>query len=155
MFIPQKIIIYTAEIKLFADDCVCYREVRDTDDALKLQKDIDRLGCRVRKCCMRFQPFKCNIMQITRKRTNKIETFYSLEGTVLENVDSIKYLEVTITHDLRWNTNISNMCTKANRTLGFLRQSLYQCPQDVKEAVYRGLVRPILEYGSSVWDPQN
>ena len=46
------------------------------------------------------------------------------------------------------------MCTKANRTLGFLRRNIYQCPQDVKEAAYRGLVRPILEYGSCVWDPE-
>ena len=29
---------------------------------------------------MRFQPVKCNIMQITRKKTNKIETSYTLEG---------------------------------------------------------------------------
>ena len=44
----------------------------------------------------------------------------------------------------------------ANRTLGFLRKKLFSCPQDVKEAVYKGLVlvRPVLEYGSSVWDPQ-
>ena len=31
--------------------------------------------------------------------------------------------------------------------------SLFSCPQDVKEAAYKGLVRPVLEYGSSVWDP--
>ena len=30
---------------------------------------------------------------------------------------------------------------------------LFSCPQDVKEAAYKGLVRPVLEYGSSVWDP--
>ena len=83
---------------------------------------------------MRFQPVKCNIMQITRKRANKIEASYTLEGTVRKNVDSIKYLGVIITHDLRWNAHISNMFTKANRTLGFLRRILYQCPQDVKEA---------------------
>ena len=93
---------------------------------------------------MRFQPVKCNIMQITRKRTNKIEASYTLEGTVLENVGSIKYLGVTITHDLRWNTHISNMCTKTNRILGFLRRNLYQRPQDVKEAAYKGLICPIL-----------
>ena len=29
----------------------------------------------------------------------------------------------------------------------------YSCPQNVKEAAYKGMVRPILEYGSSVWDP--
>ena len=27
------------------------------------------------------------------------------------------------------------------------------CPQEVKEAAYKGLVRPVLDYGSSVWDP--
>ena len=65
----------------------------------------------------------------------------------------IKYLGVTITSDLRWNTHVSNVCTKANRTLGFLRRNLYSCPQEVKEAAYKGLVRPVLDYGSSVWDP--
>ena len=33
-------------------------------------------------------------------------------------------------------------------------RNLYQCPQDVKEAAYRGLLRPVFEYGSCVWDPQ-
>ena len=79
---------------------------------------------------MRFYPVKCNIMQLTRKRTNKTEASYTIEGTVLENVDSIKYLGVTITHDVRWNTCISNVCTKATRTLGFLRRNHYQCPQN-------------------------
>ena len=40
------------------------------------------------------------------------------------------------------------------RTLGFLRHNLYSCPQDVKEAAYKGLVRPVLDYGSSVWGSQ-
>ena len=86
---------------------------------MKLQKDIDRLGSWARKWGMRFQPVKCNMMQVTNKRTSKIQASYKLEGTVLENVESIKYLGVTITKDLKWNTHISNMCTKANRTLGF------------------------------------
>ena len=83
---------------------------------------------------MRFQPVKCNMMQLTNKRSNKIQANYTLEGTVLENVESIKYSGVTITNDLKWNTHISNVCTKANRTLGFLRRNLYCCPPDVKEA---------------------
>ena len=74
-------------------------------------------------------------------------------GTFLENVDNIKYLGVTISNDMKWDTRISNICTKANRTLGFLRRNLFSCPQDVKEAAYKGMVRPILEYGSSIWDP--
>ena len=45
---------------------------------------------------MRFQPVKCNMLQLTNKRTSKIQAFYKLEGTV-ENVESIKYLGVIIT----------------------------------------------------------
>ena len=142
-----------SEIRLFADDCVCYPEITDTEYTLQLQKDIDQLGCRARKWGMRFQPVKCSMMQITRKRIKKIHASYTLEGTVLENVENIKYLGVTVTNDLRWNTHVSNVCTKANRTLGFLRRNLYACPEAVKEAAYKGLVRQVLEYSGSVWDP--
>ena len=38
-----------SEIRLFADDCVCYREIKDKKDTLKLQRDIDRLGNWARK----------------------------------------------------------------------------------------------------------
>ena len=69
---------------------------------------------------MRFQLVKCNMMQLTKKLTHKIQFFYNLECTVLDNVESIKYLSVTITNDLKWTTHIINICTKANRTLGIL-----------------------------------
>ena len=93
-----------SEIRLFADDCVCYREIKDTEDTLKPQKDIDPLECWAKNWGMRFQPIKCNMMPITRKRIQKIHASYTLEGTVLENVEKIKYLGVTVTNDLRWNT---------------------------------------------------
>ena len=38
-----------SEIRLFADVCVCFREIKDIEDTLKLQKDADRLGNWVRK----------------------------------------------------------------------------------------------------------
>ena len=140
-----------SEIRLIVDDCVCCREIKNVEDTVKLQKDIYRLRSWARKLGIRFQPVKCNIMQLTNKWTSKIQVSYNLEGTVLENVESSKYLGVTITEDLKWNTHISNVCTNAN----FLRRNLFSCPQlqDVREAAYKCLVRPILEYGSSVWGP--
>ena len=47
-----------SEIRLFADDCVCYREIKDKEDTLKLQRDIDRLGNWATKSEMTFQPVK-------------------------------------------------------------------------------------------------
>ena len=61
-----------SEIRLFADDCVYYREIKDKEDTLKLQRDIDRLGSWARKLGMRFQPVKCNMTQLTREQSNKI-----------------------------------------------------------------------------------
>ena len=135
-----------SEIRLFVDDYVCYREIKGTEDTVKLQEDMDRLGCWAKKWGMRFQPVKSNIMQITRKRIKKINASYNLEGTVLDNVENIRYLGVTITNDLKWNTHVSSICTKANRTLGFLRRNLSACPQDVKESAYKGLMHSVLEF---------
>ena len=88
-----------------------------------------------------------------KETDKKIHASYILEGTVLENIEL--YLGVTIAKDLRWNTHVNNICTKANWTLGFLRRNLYACPQEVKEAAYKELVRPVLEYSGSVWDPSD
>ena len=32
------------ELRLFADNCVCYREIKNSEDTVKLQEDIDLLG---------------------------------------------------------------------------------------------------------------
>ena len=46
-----------SEIRLFADDCVCYREIKDEKDTMKLQRDIDRLGSWARKWVWDFNLF--------------------------------------------------------------------------------------------------
>ena len=93
-------------LRLFADDCVCFRKIKTEDqDTLKLQRDIDRLGSWAWKWGMRFQPVKCNMMQLTNKQSSKIRANYTLQGTVLENVESLKYLGVTIINDLKWSTH--------------------------------------------------
>ena len=71
-----------SETRLFADDCVCYRGIKDTEDTLKLQKDrsVGMLGKEMR---YEISTFKCNMMQITRKRIKKTHASYTLEGTVL------------------------------------------------------------------------
>ena len=71
-------------MRLFADDCVCYREIKDEEDIMKLQGDIDRLGSWARKWGMIFQPVKCNMIELTRKRIKKIHASYTLGGLTLK-----------------------------------------------------------------------
>ena len=110
LFADDNCLFWHFTSKLFrSDDCVCYHEIKDKEATLKIQRDIYQLGNWARKWGMRFQPVKCNMMQLTRKLTNRIQASCTLEGTALENVDNIKYIGVKITNDLR--LHISNICT--------------------------------------------
>ena len=85
---------------------------------MKLQRDIDRFGSLLgSEMGNEILTRQMQHDALTNKRSSKIQANYTPEGTILENVESMKYLGVTITNDLKWNTHISNVCTKANRTL--------------------------------------
>ena len=45
------------------------------------------------------------------------------------------------------------MCAKASQSLGFIRRNLRHCNASFKETAYISLVRSVLEYSSTVWDP--
>ena len=92
-------------------------------------------------------------MQLTRNRASKVNYHYSLEEVTLDNTDCTKYLGVPISDDLRWNSKINKTYSKANQILGFLRRNFTNCFQAVKEMAYKGLVRPILAYAITAWDP--
>ena len=69
--------------------------------------------------------------------------------TVLEVVDSNKYLGFTVTEDL-CTKHITETAGKASRSLGFLRRNFKNC---LVKATYTTVVRRVLEYASPVWDP--
>ena len=52
--------------------------------------------------------------------------------------------------DMSWRSHIDKTVKKANR---FLRRNLKVSNQDTKTAAYKTLVRPTIEYCSSVWSP--
>ena len=66
-----------------------------------------------------------------------------------------KYLGVTIDENISWGPHISNTTRKANNTVAFLKRNLGRCPRNIKAASYKSLVRPQVEYASTVWDNSN
>ena len=74
-------------------------------------------------------------------------------GQSITSVTQHKYLGVELDSKLTWNEHVSAITGKANSSLGFLRRNLYNCPEQIKTQAYHSLVRPLLEYACSVWDP--
>ena len=138
--------------RLFADDCILYTTVKGPQDADRLQRDLDRLTSWQDKWQMDFNAQKCFVLRISHaKKPFNFE--YTLNNTKLEETKTHTYLGVDLSSDLKWNSQVEKICSKANRTLGFLRRNLYDCPAHIKEMAYKTLVRPTLDYCSSVWDP--
>ena len=100
-----------------------------------------------------FNIKKCNVIFITNATKNKIHHQYTIHNEPLNSIDTRVYLGVTVNSKLRWNQHIDQISAAANRMLGFLRRTLYRCRQHLKEKTYKAIVRPKLEYCSSVWDP--
>ena len=96
---------------------------------------------------------KCFTMRITHNRNPKIFN-YKLGECILETTNSHPYLGVCITSNLSWSTHINNITSSANRSLGFIRRNLYSCSKPIKQTAYMALVRPLLEYSNTVWDPK-
>ena len=101
---------------------------------------------------MKFNPSKCHVLRISRKQ-NPVESNYVLMGKVLDSVTHHPYLGVELSRNLDWGQHVNNKVMKANLSLGFLRRNLSSCPEGVKEAAHKAIVRPYVEYASSVWDP--
>ena len=140
-------------VRLFADDCIVYRQINCRDDQIALQRDLDKLVEWAQTWGMEFNIKKCNILTITWKTSKKLTYTYKMEGQVVEGVRSTKYLGITLTDKLKWNLHINKISGAANRMLGFMWRNLRNSPKTIKEKAYTSFVRPKLEYSSSIWDP--
>ena len=91
-------------------------------------------------------------MRISHARSTKMFN-YKLGESILEETKCHPYLGVEISNNLSWSNHINRNTSSANRQLGFIRRNLYSCNKQIKQNAYMSLVRPHIEYASSVWDP--
>ena len=140
------------KVRLYADDVILYSYIYSMDDCYKLQKDLDSLTMWSNKWQMFFNPRKCEFLRITNKK-NFISFTYHINDCSIQEVTHAKYLGVVLDQHLSWNDHIKKTASKATKVIGFLQRNLYQCPPLVKSNIYKAMVRPIMEYSSTIWDP--
>lgn len=146
------VITEPVQIRLFADDCVLFREVSSEDDQITLNNNLQNILSWCHCWDMQLNADKTVYMKITKK-LNNLSFPYALGTEPLTEVSEYKYLGVTLTNSLNWNTHITNVCDTAFRKLCLLRHKLKHVPAETKLLAYTSLIRPKLEYACVVWDP--
>ena len=95
-------------------------------------------------------------MQIYNFSGRSVETCnYYLGGKLLDRVDNFIDLGVLLDKKMNFNSHITTMINKAFGVLGFTKRWAKEFSDPyITKGLYTSLVRPVLEYGSIIWDPQ-
>ena len=144
----------TSKIQLYADDILLHKPIgRDsTSDVANLQSDINSVAAWVKLSGLRLNTQKTKFVLISRLR-HPPPIKLSVDGTTFSRVPSVTYLGVSISSDLSWASHIETVCCKAKRQIGLLHRHFHAGSPSCKSQLYKSLVLPILDYCSSLWDP--
>ena len=137
-------------LKIFADDTKIFRAITNQSDNLELQADLDRLLEWTVKWQLPFNIAKCKVIHYGTRNPNYK---YILNNTDIQEDTTEKDLGITFDNNLKFSSHIRLIVAKANSRVGILRRNFSYLEPIVFLPLYKALVRPILEYGSVIWNP--
>jgi len=145
--LPQQV---TSQLALFADDTKVFGPVRDENDAKKLRDDLECLHQWSYNWQLPFNKEKCKVVHYGR---NNQDADYSIDGTVIEDVEVEKDLGVLFDSKLNFSGHVQTACKKANSRVGIVKRTFMELPPKPATTLFKSLVRPIVEYAQTVAHP--
>ncbi len=143
-----EIVAEGTHVFLFADDTKVFREIKNTQDCETLQEDLSKMHTWTKDWLLQFHPDKCVSMRVGKAEPPLF--IYSLENHNLKYSACEKDIGVHIDNQLKFGTHISMKINKANSTMGIVRRTFDFMDRNIFCNVFKGLVRPHLEYANQV-----
>ena len=152
IFINDLEVGVSSTVLKFADDTKLFRPVVSAVDREQVQSDLDTICNWADRWNMEFNVSKCKVIRYGRKITN-IDPLYLMYDVPIKKDNSEKDLGVVFTDDLKTASHCKECYSKANRMLGLINRTIVYKHPSVLLNLYKSLVRPHLDYCSSVWNP--
>lgn len=153
LFINDLSFHLSSQFLFFADDLKLFRIVDTGLDTSGLQNDIDALlaWCSANRMTLNIN--KCKTISFHR-RTSPVLFSYNIRGLPLERVTSIRDLGIIFHSQVKFDAHIDEIVRRAMKMCGFIKRQTCDF-SDILSIVtlYQALVRPILEFGSLIWNP--
>lgn len=85
-----------------------------------------------------------------------IPFFYTIFGTVIQQVSEITDLGVILDEKMTFKNQIDHVVSRGKSTLAWIKRFAYHFDDlwVIKKLYYMTYVLPILEYASQIWSPQ-
>ena len=143
-------------IFLFADDTKAFRHIKTIEDQKILQRDIHSLTKWSDIWLLKFHPDKCVVMQMGKSCMEcKYEMKFDDECLILPKSKCEKDLGVQVDEKLNFEVHMNEKIKKANKVLAIVRRTFTHMDPVIFTQIFKGLVRPNLEYAQSVWSPHS
>lgn len=143
-----------SKLLIFADDMKLYSRISSLSDCQLLQSDLNRLVSWGESLNLYLNISKCSVMSFSRIHTPIQFTYHINNLPIASSGASVCDLGFTLTPTLCPLKHIEVACCKALKLLGFINRTSQQFHLlSPLKTLYCSLVRPILEYGSVLWDP--
>ncbi|CAH0405112.1 unnamed protein product [Chilo suppressalis] len=112
-------VVQHSECLLFADDLKVYKTIENFNESILLQQDLNRIAEWSSINKLPLNPDKCKHIKFTKKR-NALNTSYSINSHLLEEVSSIRDLGVVLDHKLSFRHHYDHIIAKSLKLLGFI-----------------------------------
>lgn len=137
---------------LFADDLKLYRAIRNTQDYLVLQHDLERLVSWSESNGLCLNPVKCSVITFSKSRNFK-RFAYDINGDTLGRSSQVKDLGIIFDEQINFRSHISKIVGQAFKQLGFILRHGRDFTPNTLKLLYCTYVRSCLEYGALIWSP--
>ena len=147
------VITGTAKCKLYADDLKLYTEIGVPGDLSTLQSAINNVKIWSDTWQLEMSLSKCASMCIGHNVKNSEMYQYHIDNHELPMKNTIVDLGVTTDSELKYSEHINLITSKAKRRTGLLFRCFATRDINVLRKAFVTYIRPLVEYGSSVWSP--
>jgi len=142
-----------SEILLFADDTSLLKVITDNDQSITdINRDLETLRQWSENWLVNFNPTKTKYMIFSKKLIRTQYNNLHIGDTQLEEVVKHKQLGITFSNSMTWEHHIQDICTRAGSRVDLIRRLPTSITPLTKLHIYTTFVRPLLEYGSVLFD---
>ena len=139
---------------MYADDTTIYFNLEDFDSnnfEFEINAELQKVSMWLKKNKLSLNLDKTKLMIFHRQQKRVKELNITINGTIIERVQSFNFLGITISESMSWANHLLFIKKKISKVIGILYRLKNTFPSEVLKTLYKSLVLSYINYGLLLW----